>query len=100
MKNLFKTTFLLFALTPIFFSSCEKCKDCQMTFETINGYNSADLDASASLLGYPSWNAYVESLYPNEEYCGEALDAAEDVDDSYDLDGDGTNDYRLYWNCN
>ena len=99
MKNIFKTTILLFALSPLLFSSCEKCKDCTIAFEALNGYPVGDLDAGAQLMGYDDWDAYMASLYPTEELCGDNLKAAEEVDDSYDLDADGTMDYRIYWDC-
>jgi hypothetical protein len=51
----------------------------------------------ASAMGYSDWTAYMESLYPAEELCGDALDEAEDVSESVDLTGDGTDDYRVYW---
>ena len=57
------------ALITAFFSSCEKCKTCQITFETLNGYSMSDLDE------------------------------AEEVSESVDLTGDGTDDYRVYWDC-
>ena len=37
----------------------------------------SDLDAAASAMGYSDWTAYMESLYPSEELCGDALDEAE-----------------------
>ncbi len=83
----------------ITFSSCQKCKDCQISYETLNGYNMSDLNTSAEFLGYADWDSYMESLYPSTELCDEALDAAEEVSESTDLDADGTDDYRVYWNC-
>jgi hypothetical protein len=91
--------FSLIFLFALFFSSCEQCKDCTITYETINGYDAAGLDATAQLLGYADWNAYVSSMYTPEEFCDEALDEAEDLEESADLDMDGTNDYRVFWNC-
>ena len=88
MKNIFKTPIIILALITAFFSSCEKCKTCQITFETLNGYSMSDLDAAASAMGYSDWTAYMESLYP-----------AEEVSESVDLTGDGTDDYRVYWDC-
>ena len=84
----------------MFVMSCEVCKTCQISFETLNGYNMSDLNAAASIMGYSNWDSYLESLYPSEEFCGEALDAAEEVSESADLDGDGINDYRSFWDCN
>ena len=79
MKNIFKTPIIILALITAFFSSCEKYKTCQITFETLNGYSMSDLDAAASAMGYSDWTSYMESLYPSEELCGDALDEAEEV---------------------
>jgi len=81
------------------FSSCEKCKDCQISYETLNGYSISDLNDAASIMGYSNWDAYMDSLYPSEELCDDALESAENISESTDLDGDGTNDYRVYWDC-
>ena len=95
-----KTKLLLIALIAGFtFTSCKKCKDCQITYETLNGYSMDDLNSGAVVLGYADWDAYMTSLYPSEELCDDALDAAEDISDSADLDGNGTMDYRVYWDC-
>jgi len=95
-----KLKLLLIAVISIFtLTSCEQCKDCQITYETLNGYNLSDLNSAAVLMGYSDWDAYVQSLYPSEELCDDNLDAAQDVSESADLDGDGTLDYRVYWDC-
>ena len=95
-----KLKLLLIAIISIFtFTSCEKCKDCQITYETLNGYNLSDLNSAAVLMGHSDWDAYMQSLYPSEELCDDSLDAAEEVEESTDLDGDGTLDYRVYWDC-
>ncbi len=90
---------LITAIAMITFTSCEKCKDCQITYETLNGYSMSDLNDGAVLLGYSDWDAYMQSLYPSEELCDDALEAAEEVSESTDLDGNGTQDYRVYWDC-
>ena len=94
LKLIFLSLATLFA-----FSSCQKCKDCQITYETLNGYSLSDLNSAATLLGHADWDAYMQSLYPSEELCGDALDAAEEVSDEADLDANGTMDYRVYWDC-
>jgi len=96
--NILKNVLLLFCIS-LFFVSCEKCKDCTITYETLNGYDASTLDATAELLGYDNWDAYMTSLYTPEEFCDEALDDAEEISESADLDGDGTNDYRVFWDC-
>ena len=90
---------MLCFITAFAFSSCKKCKDCQISYETLNGYSMSDLNSAASLMGYADWNAYMDASFPASELCDEALDAAEETDDSTDLDSDGTMDYRVYWDC-
>ena len=90
---------LIFFTACLIFSSCEKCKDCTIEYETLNGFDVASLDATAQLLGFTDWETYMNSLYTTEEICDEALDQAEELSDSADLDMDGTADYRVYWDC-
>ena len=40
-----------------------------------------------------------QSLCPSTEMCDEALDATEEVSESTNIDADGTDDYRVYWDC-
>ena len=90
---------LILTITILTFASCEECKDCQITYETLNGYNISDLNEGAVILGYPDWQSYMQAMHPSQEYCDGDLDAAEDISESTDLDGDGTMDYRVYWDC-
>lgn len=92
-------TILISFLSMFVFSSCETCKDCQITYETLNNYSVSELNDAATLLGYSNWDAYMQSLYPSTELCDDALDEAEEVSETADLNGDGTNDYRAYWDC-
>ena len=95
-----KTKLLLIALVVGFtFTSCEKCKDCTITYETMNGFDSADIDAGAVLMGYDDFDAYLATLYTAGEFCDDALDAAEDISEEEDLDANGTMDVRVYWDC-
>ena len=41
----------------------------------------------------------MESLYPAEEFCDDELDSAEEVSKSMDLNADGIDEYRVYWDC-
>ena len=97
LRKVFNLVLITFLLT--IFASCSKCKDCQISYETLNNYSMSDLNDAASLMGYSNWDAYMSALYPSEEMCDDVLDAAEDVSESTDLDGDGIADYRVYWNC-
>ena len=96
--KIFKNIILLFCVS-LFFVSCEQCKDCTLSWETLNGYDASDLDAAAELMGYADWDAYMTSLYPAEEFCDEALDDAEAISEEADLNADGTMDYRVGYDC-
>tara|TARA_B100001109_G_C18669594_1_gene383504 strand:+ start:347 stop:616 length:270 start_codon:yes stop_codon:yes gene_type:complete len=88
--------------------SCEKednsitdnCKDCLLSWEALNGYDISQLNAGAQILGYASWDAYMNAIYTTGELCGEILEYAEGADESVDIDGDGTFDYRVFYDCN
>jgi hypothetical protein len=88
-----------FLLLTIILSSCQKCKTCQVSTSPINGYDFSTLNDYATALGYADWNSYMATLYPAEEFCGDDLDEAEEVDLETDLDADGINDYRVFYNC-
>lgn len=99
MNNTYKIVLPLLLLVVITFSSCQKCKTCQVSTAPINGYDYSTLNAYATSLGYADWNSYMASLYPAEEYCGDDLDEAEAVNLETDLDADGINDYRVFYEC-
>ena len=81
--------------------SCTYCKWCELASETMNGYPMAELDAMAVLMGYSDWNAYISNSFgPPQEFCDDELDAAEEVSSEADANGDGTMDYRIYYDCN
>mgnify|MGYP003989972141 CR=1 FL=1 len=99
-----KTKLLLIALVAGFtFTSCEKCKDCTMAYETINGFDSAELDALANDYGYADFGAFwldmEEGEWESGEYCDEDLKDAEDEEQLEDVDENGTMDLRVYWDC-
>ena len=98
-----KLRLLLIAVISIFtLTSCEKCKDCTMAYETINGFDSAELDAIANGYGYADFGAfYTEEMdgWESGEFCDEDLKDAEDEEELEDVDEDGTMDFRVYWDC-
>ena len=98
-----KLRLLLIAVISIFtLTSCEKCKDCTMAYETINGFDSAELDAIANDYGYADFGAfYTEEMdgWESGEFCDEDLKDAEDEEELEDVDEDGTMDFRVYWDC-
>ena len=97
-----KTKLFLLTLTiGLVFTSCKKCEDCEMEYEMINGATTAELDAGVSLLGYASWDAYFNATLKQSggEYCGDDLEDVEAISEETDLNADGTNDFRVYWDC-
>ena len=82
------------------------CKDCSMAYETINGFDSAELDAIANGYGYEDCGAFyiAEVLdggdgWESGEFCGEDLMDTEDEEELDDVDENGTMDLRVYWDC-
>ena len=101
LRILLITVISFFSLT-----SCEKCKDCSMAYETINGFDSAELDAAAVTQGYADFGSfYIDEVldggdgWESGEFCAEDLKDAEDEEDLEDLDENGTMDFRVYWDC-
>ena len=99
-----KTKLFLIAVVSAFtFTSCEKCQDCEVDYEFINGAQESDYDAIAPLFGYATWNELFHSNdslnATNKEYCEDELDDIKDFSDEDDGDGDGVNDIRIFYNC-
>ena len=92
------------AVASIDDGSC--CKGCTMAYETINGFDSAELDAIANGYGYEDFGAfYIDEFldgsdgWESGEFCGEDLIDAEDEEELEDVDENGTMDFRVYWDC-
>ena len=88
-----KKYLLLLAVSGLFLTSCEKCKDCEVKVEV---FSTSAADNEACQLAFNmDCEAYYNSLYAGTatEYCGDDLDAAEATADV------STGDYRIYWDC-
>jgi len=98
MKNIIKLFSLFFIIS---ISSCQKCKDCSSKrTEYINGSTAVWCSNYVIQLGYHNWSAYIVNIYPSQgEVCGDNLIEIEAWYAEGDLDGDGTNDYRVYNDC-
>jgi hypothetical protein len=96
-----KKVFLLIAVAGMMFTSCKKCKDCEQKYEFINGALEADFQELAEMLGYATFEEYMNATIQvsDSEFCGDDLDTMEDTEMTYDMDGDGTTDYRVYYEC-
>ena len=95
--------FLIAIIAAFTFNSCEKCKDCELSYEFINGENEADYKELAVLLANTSFQNLFNSYDPinqlNMEYCEDDLTDKQDYSEEYDYDGDGTNDIRYFFDC-
>ena len=95
--------FLLIVILGISFSSCEKCKDCEASYEFINGADPAEADVLAILVGYASFNDLFHATDSinqlNKEYCEDELIDKEDYSQEEDINLDGTNDIRYFYDC-
>ena len=91
--------FIVIAAAMFTMASCSNCKDCQVSIEPLNGYDLADADAGFVLLGYDGIQDYYDQTMPMQEFCDEALESAEDIDETSDLDMDGTDDIRVFYDC-
>ena len=94
MKKIFVIAAAMFTM-----ASCTNCKDCQVSIEALNGYDLADADAGFQLLGYDGIQDYYDQQMPMQEFCDEALESAEATDETSDLDMDGTDDIRVFYDC-
>ena len=105
MKNeKMKTKLFLIAIISAFtFTSCEKCQDCEASYEFINGSNSNAYDVLAILAGYTSFdNLFHETdsiNQLNKEYCEDELTDKQDYSQENDIDLDGTNEIRYFYDC-
>ena len=100
-----KTKLFLIALIAVFtFTSCEKCKDCELKYEFINDDDIQGLyEFAAALGGYNSfnemWNADDSIQALNIEYCADELSDIEDYTEEHDTDSNQVNDIRFYYDC-
>ena len=97
-----KTT-LIFGIFFVSFISCNKCQDCTHSYELIGNITIQELDAIANIAGFNSYDDFYNSLDSinalNKEYCDNELSEKQDYSLEEDLDQNGTNDIRYYFNC-
>ena len=73
------------------FTSCKKCKDCEIKINLDSSYPLSDADCQETF--GMDCEDYLTQGYTSEEYCDDDLDAIESVSD---VNGVG---YRVYWEC-
>jgi len=86
-----KKYLLLLAVSGLFLTSCEKCKDCEIAIDLDNSYPLTDADCQASF--GMNCEDYLTNAYSAAEYCGDELEA---IESTADVTGVG---YRVYWDC-
>ena len=95
--------FLIAVISAFTFTSCEKCQDCEASYEFINGSNSNAYDVLAILAGYTSFdNLFHETdsiNQLNKEYCDLELTVNQFYSQENDIDLDGTNEIRYFYDC-
>ena len=93
--------FLIAIIVAFTFTSCKKCKDCDASYEFINGANEGDYKELAVLLAYTSFQNLFNSYDPinqlNMEYCEDGLrNKQDDSEEGLYNNGNGTNDIRYF----
>ena len=91
-------------ITVFAFSSCQKCKDCELKYEFINNDDAQGLyELAAALEGYNSfnemWNADDSIQGLNREYCDDDLSESQDYNEEHDIDSNQVNEIRFYYEC-
>ena len=95
--------FLIAVISAFTFTSCEKCQDCEASYEFINGSNSNAYDVLAILAGYTSFdNLFHETDSINQlskESCEDELTDKQNYSEEEDFNLDGINDIRYFYDC-
>ncbi|MAW21227.1 MAG: hypothetical protein CMD16_02385 [Flavobacteriales bacterium] len=73
------------------FTSCKKCKDCEIKVDLTSSYGLTDADCQATF--GMNCEDYLTQGYDSQEYCGDDLEAIEETDA---VTGVG---YSVYWEC-
>ena len=86
------------------FSSCDKCKDCELKYEFINDDDAQALyELAAAFEGYNSfdemWNADDSIQALSREYCDDDLSNVEAENEQHDIDSNQVNEIRFYYEC-
>ena len=99
-----KTKLLLIALVAGFtFTSCEKCKDCEYSYQFINGSDSDEADVLAILVGYTSFDDLFHATDSinqlSKESCEDELTDKQNYSEEEDFNLDGINEIRYFYDC-
>ena len=86
-----KKYLLLITVSGLLFTSCEKCKDCEINIDLTSSYPLTDSDCQSSF--GMNCEEYLTQGYTSQEYCDDDLDA---IEESAAVNGVG---YSVYWEC-
>ena len=86
-----KKYLLLIVLAGVFLTSCKKCKDCDIKVDLTSAYPLTDSDCQDTF--GMNCEDYLTQGYTSEEYCGDDLEAIEEV---APVTGAG---FSVYWDC-
>ncbi|MFT4903119.1 MAG: hypothetical protein ACI84S_000824 [Thalassomonas sp.] len=73
------------------FTSCKKCKDCEIKVDLTSAYPLTNSDCQINF--GMNCEDYLTQGYTSEEYCGDDLEAIEEV---APVTGAG---FSVYWDC-
>ena len=103
-----KTKLLLIAIVSAFaFTSCEietidNCQSCELTYDILNtsSLSSTELDELSVESGWANYDEYFAITHDLPgTYCDSALTDIIAITNTEDLDDDGADDLKTYWNC-
>ena len=86
-----KKYLLLIVLAGVFLTSCKKCKDCDIKVDLTSAYPLTNSDCQINF--GMNCEDYLTQGYTSEEYCGDDLEAIEEV---APVTGAG---FSVYWDC-
>ena len=97
-----KKLLLILLCLPLLFSSCEKCKDCELKYETDFTLNELDSIMQTPDWANTDWNDYLEEYYSlSVEVCdGESIAVYEMIDDVIMIEEDDeSSSIYIFYEC-
>ena len=97
-----KKLLLILLCFPLLFTSCEKCKDCELKYESDFTLNELDSIVQNPDWGNIDWNDYLEEYYfLDKKVCdGESISVYEMVDDVIIIDEDDeSSNIHIFYEC-
>ena len=99
--------FMITVVAAFTFTSCEietidNCQSCELTYDILNtsSLSSTELDELAVESGWANYDEYFAITHDLPgTYCDSALTDIISITNTEDLDDDGADDLKTYWNC-